>query len=492
MKRLQKDLFFSILGIIFFFLTSNAYAQGAIDYSDTYDGTVEFFNTGHGLEDPYEYNSSRSQAVNAHTTASNLLLFMAPETSSSYAAILESDTISPGMKRGVYGMATDSVNAMFQAQPQVNVYAHLAEEWIPGHQATTSIYAQSNPDSGYDELMATGINQVWRSVLNITYVFFIVIMIVVGFMIMFRSKLGGQTLVTLGNTLPHIILALIGATFSFAIAGLIIDLGGVIMVVLVNIFEGVAGNAYAGKISIDSFGSLFSAVVPHAFFSELMEGVGSITDAFGSGLGSLGIKDYIALARLPQKLGQVGLVSILMLLIAITIGTVGVIKVFLTLIKAYLTILVNVVTAPIQIAMSAIPGKSVNLINWAKNIFRAVLVYPITFAILNLPGVIYAITDDQGLKLPGPDKLTLSDGSPTFIQSVTNFASSTGDLFNEKGINNAMLIFILQIFILFIASKADAYAKTIVPPTTSKQGAAAAEEAKRALSGIPFVGSLIK
>jgi hypothetical protein len=45
--------------------------------------------------------------------------------------------------------------------------------------------------------------------------------------------------------------------------------------------------------------------------------------------------------------------------------------------------------------------------------------------------------------------------------------------------------------VLFIASKADQYAKTIIPPSTSKEAGNAAQEAKRALSGIPVVGSLL-
>lgn len=491
MKKFHKNLFFTVLVIALFFLSNNAYAQeNGIKYSDTYDSTVGSVNLGHEV-DSKEYNSARSQAVGVNTTVSNALIFLAPETSSGYQAMLESDTITPDMKRGLYGMATDSVNTMYESQPVVNVYAHLKSEWVPGYNSTTTIYAAS-PDSGYEELMSTGINSLWSSVLRITYVFFILIMIVVGFMIMFRSKLGGQTLVTLGNTLPNIILALVGATFSFAIAGLIIDLGGVIMVILVNIFDRTAG--YDKYVTLDGFNSLFGALMPRALFSEIGEIFENVSDAFGDGggwLSSLGISDYIAIARLPQKLGEIGLTTLIMLLVAITVGTVGVFKVFLTLIKAYLTILINVITGPIQIAMSAIPGKSANFINWAKNIFRAVLIYPITFAILNLPAVVYAVTDDGSLKLPGPDKLTLSDGTPTLLQSIDNAVFSE-DLLNQKGINNAMLIFVLQIFIIFVAAKADKYAQAIVPPTTSREAGAAAEEAKRALSGIPFVGGLIK
>jgi hypothetical protein len=54
------------------------------------------------------------------------------------------------------------------------------------------------------------------------------------------------------------------------------------------------------------------------------------------------------------------------------------------------------------------------------------------------------------------------------------------------------MIFILQIIIIFAASKADKYAQAIIPPTTSREGAAAADAAKQGLQGIPLLGKLIK
>jgi hypothetical protein len=35
---------------------------------------------------------------------------------------------------------------------------------------------------------------------------FVIVMIIAGFMIMVRNKIGGQTMVTLGNVLPNVLL----------------------------------------------------------------------------------------------------------------------------------------------------------------------------------------------------------------------------------------------------------------------------------------------
>ena len=489
MRKFHTKLFFAVFIIITFFITNNAYAVG-IELQESYKSTVKMINKGHGVEDEDEYNSARSQGVGLNTTVSNLLLLMAPEVTSGYAEILESDDITPDMKRGVFGMAKDSVVSMYNSQPYVNVYAHLKNEWTPGEniEGSTTLYAAS-PDSGYQELLDTGVNSVWKFVLNATYVIFILIMIVVGFMIMFRSKIGGQTLVTLGNSLPNVVLALIGATFSFAIAGLIIDIGGIIMGLIIEVFESVGG--YSPNIRIDTLANIARSLFPTALLKEIIDTTlhNYNPSNWGSMLGSLKIGDVFSAFSMIKNFQTMGLISIILILAAITVGTVGVFKVFLTLVKAYFTILLNVIIGPLKIAVSAIPGKGVAFINWMKDIFRAVLIYPVTFAILNLPNLLYQLSGGE-FKFPGPDKLTNSNGGATIVESLDNL-SGMDDILNYDGMYNALMIFAIQIFVLFIASKADKYVLAIIPPTTSREGSAAAEEMKRSLSGIPFIGKLL-
>lgn len=466
MRKFYKDLFFSVLTIILFFATTNAYAQ-QIDFKQTYESTIHTVNEGHETE-PDEYNSARSQAVNANTAVSNAIIYIAPQISSGAQAIMESDTISPDMKRGLYGLAEDGVLAMYESQPYVNVYAHLVEEWVPGNQDSTRLYAY---ESGYDELVATGVNKIWSFTRNITYVLFVIIMIVVGFMIMFRSKLGGQTLVTLGNTLPNIIIAIIGVTFSFAIAGLVIDIGGLIMAILLDIFSGMSG--VDDMVRLNSMYSLFRTLSPQSLFSS----VGEFTnDAFGLFPATGGLALFLGIMLNPAGIATVGLTALILILVILIVGTIGVFMVFVTLVKAYLGILVQVVTGPFQIGMSAMPGKGVGFINWVKGILRNVLVYPITFAILNLPGVLYSLNGGE-LTLPGPDALTLPEGGPT-----------TGGGINFAG---HLVVFVMQILVLFIASKADKYALAIVPPTSSREASAASQEARAAIGKIPIVGGLL-
>lgn len=64
---------------------------------------------------------------------------------------------------------------------------------------------------------------IWTKSRNIAYLFFVVIFVAIGFMIMFRSKLNPQTVINIQLALPKIVISLIMVTFSYALSGLIVD-----------------------------------------------------------------------------------------------------------------------------------------------------------------------------------------------------------------------------------------------------------------------------
>lgn len=83
---------------------------------------------------------------------------------------------------------------------------------------TTTAY---RPGTGFDILQP--MQGLWAWSRNMVYVVFIIIVIAIAFIILFRRTLGGQTPVTLFNSLPSLIISLILITFSYAISGLFID-----------------------------------------------------------------------------------------------------------------------------------------------------------------------------------------------------------------------------------------------------------------------------
>jgi hypothetical protein len=136
-------------------------------------------------------------------------------------------------------------------------------------------------------------------------------------------------MVTLGNVLPNVIIALVVATFSFAIAGLFIDFGGLIIGLIVDIF-----NLSDNATSIAGFGNLFSNVFTGGVKSAtLISGIGGAL-----GLGGIlgGVKlGLFALGPIGWTIGlAVGALGLLFALIVLGIIAFGAIKVLITLFKA--------------------------------------------------------------------------------------------------------------------------------------------------------------
>ena len=77
--------------------------------------------------------------------------------------------------------------------------------------------------------------KIWKIFRDVTYLLLVVVLIAIGFMIMFRTKINPQTVISVENSLPKIIIALILITFSFAIAGFMIDLMYMIIAVIISI-----------------------------------------------------------------------------------------------------------------------------------------------------------------------------------------------------------------------------------------------------------------
>ena len=89
--------------------------------------------------------------------------------------------------------------------------------------------------------------KIWKIFRDVTYLLLVIVLIAIGFMVMFRTKINPQTVISVENSLPKIIMALILITFSFAIAGFMIDL----MYLLIAIITSVLSPVYTfatGKI----------------------------------------------------------------------------------------------------------------------------------------------------------------------------------------------------------------------------------------------------
>ena len=79
--------------------------------------------------------------------------------------------------------------------------------------------------------------KIWKIFRDVTYLLLVVVLIAIGFMVMFRTKINPQTVISVENSLPKIIISLILITFSFAIAGFMIDLMYILIAIIVSILS---------------------------------------------------------------------------------------------------------------------------------------------------------------------------------------------------------------------------------------------------------------
>lgn len=472
-RKMFKTVFIAISGMVFFFGVMNAYAQEDIKISPAWDGTKSFYNQASGAKEEEDNMTSHSGQLGLNT-AWVVLSTIAPEYTTGAGAIASNPNIPTDLKIGLTGLADKSMAFVYDNQANVDVVAHLQEEWVPGYKTSdTGLYAAATPNvPGYDSLMSSGIAPLWNNMRNIAYVFFVVIMIVIGFMIMFRSKLGGQTLVSIGNTIPSVITSLVLVTFSFAIAGLVIDFGGVILSLLYNIFN-------QKSVSIQNFGQLFS-ILFKGMGTEFMSVVsGKVSDIFSSfSTNTLG--GIVKLIWEIDKAEFMGLISILLIIIGAGVVLVGAIKLLIVLYKAYFELLLNVVLGPIKILLGTMPGQEAMKVNWFTGLIRNVLVFPIVYFIVNIP-VFITQAGDVVLKIP--EKLT-----------GANLGTATGNtaaLSTNEGWLGLLIAFVLRIFVLYYAAQAPKFAEAIIPvKETNRAAADAMAGAKMGMSKIPLVGGL--
>ncbi len=103
----------------------------------------------------------------------------------------------------------------------------------------------------------------WKAMRNIAYALLIIVLLILGLMIMFRSKIDARTTIGIQSALPRIIVTLILITFSFPIAGLLIDLMYVILFLGINVISPEhATELQASMIGAGLIGKLFGIVNP--------------------------------------------------------------------------------------------------------------------------------------------------------------------------------------------------------------------------------------
>lgn len=225
---------------------------------------------------------------------------------------------------------------------------------------------------------------VWEGIRNASYVFFIIIFVAVGFMIMFRSKLNPQTIINIQLALPRIIIALILVTFSFAILSFLVDLA----------FFGnqLVASALGGPLKK-------AALASNYYWRPFNDPTDPSQGFLLTILGRFGQSDVIGL--IITALGAIGGLfsgnfdSIFLMIIAFSLVG-SLVKIFFALLTRHVTIILSVIGAPLVFLLSAFPSQNNPASTFLKTFLSAILTFPAVLALLNL-SMFFAASGDARL-----------------------------------------------------------------------------------------------
>lgn len=210
------------------------------------------------------------------------------------------------------------------------------------------------------------IQSLWVATRNAAYALSTIAVVVLAFMVMFRAKLSPQTVITVQSALPKIVFALIAVTFSYAIAGFMVDLAFLAQGLL-------AGIVAAGNISSNG---------PVAIFNQMNNGVGAILGyglgfiiesfAFGAGGGS-GIVAKIVNA--PPYLNLFFVLDTILALIVLLLLLIGLLRMFWLLIRTYVVLIFLVIGAPFILLFGILKPSGGGMASWIKNMVAQLSVF---------------------------------------------------------------------------------------------------------------------
>lgn len=218
----------------------------------------------------------------------------------------------------------------------------------------------------------------WRLFRNLAYFFFVIIFLVIGFLIMFRSKIGGQAAVTVQQALPKIIVSLLLVTFSYAIAGLMIDLMYLLIYLMISIFA--RGDSINDVLTASN---LTKIAFQDSFFGNIWLLMGG--DVSGTIAGHVGgmvanMLSNTGWASWTSGIAGLGADIIVHLVLVIAL-LVNMFRVFFALLRAYVGVVFSVVFAPIQLLVGALPGQN-TFGAWLRGLMENLLAFPVVIFLI--------------------------------------------------------------------------------------------------------------
>jgi len=330
---------------------------------------------------------------------------------------------------GLLGASTHMVSILYRPPVQTTEFTqHLASNFgfVKSAQAQTT-----GTEGGFTSL--SPMLTLFEFSRNLVYLLFIIVFVLIGIGIMLRVKIDPKTVMSVQNQIPKIIIGLVLITFSYAIAGILVDAMWIGTYFGINtLTEQATNDCRAGDNTVQFVATTNLLNNPFAYVRDLFsdagcfgsfDGISGLAHDVGSTLGdvvTITIMQIIGLkpdeftggcdagidvgwsGYLPEITTGVGdcvqyyafqfvsfFIGLIVMLIVMIAMIVALFKVWFSLLRAYVYVIIDVITAPFWILAGLRPDSTLGFQNWLRHLGAHLAVFPAT-AIIFVTAFIFA------------------------------------------------------------------------------------------------------
>lgn len=232
----------------------------------------------------------------------------------------------------------------------------------------------------------------WSASRNIAFALMIVIIIMIAFAVMFRVKINPQLAVTIQSSLPKIASALVLIIFSYALVGLMIDF----MYLIFGAF--VWGISAAGGLSTAL------GLTPDKLWDDFLNT--SILSKAGGTIWTTIVVGIVAILASALASGGAAAPIVVPFVIGLVIAIIiFFVKAFLMLAQTYISLVINIVFAPLIILSEAIPFVKMSALGWFKSVVADLMIFLAVGFLFFLQDVLWALFGKAGVNAWSPPYL---------------------------------------------------------------------------------------
>ena len=381
--RIVKFFIVSLFLVLFFFSSQ----KQALAQNYNYQPSSSYANPETNPNVPKNLHTySQSVIIELMSSASCLVIGVDPISVNRKCLGIDTNTGKIGYVEKNNGLIGISANLIAMTYiPPINTSDYVSYV-ANSFGITKNTYAQG-AGVGFDGIKP--LLNLWIVFRDIVYLLFVIVFVFIGIAIMLRVKIDPRTVMSIQNQIPKIIVALILVTFSFAIAGFLIDLMWIVCFLIINLFADanitpklnaaqtagyIMSNPFTfidNSLSLGGYG-LFQipvsigktvfGIVENLFKLDFDTGgwvsgfINSVTSPIRATFGVLG-----------------GMAAFLVITIALAIAL---FRLWFSLIQAYVMIILDIIIAPFWIMSGVIPGRSSGFGAWFRDILANLSAFP--------------------------------------------------------------------------------------------------------------------